>query len=363
MRELSRRTVTGGRRPTAAARRAATLTAALLVAFVAGSTTAAAEYHKPGTCREVALPVALAEGAPATETAAATFCTPLHWADGARQVDILVAGGTYTREYWDFSFDPETYSYVDDTLSAGRATFNFDRLGTGASSRPDGRGLTVSNDAFVLHQLITWLHEQGYAHVNAVGHSLGSVTLTNEAARWHDLDRMVLTGIIHLPGVGPNSIGMFANTYPATLDPITAGRGTDDGYMTTLPGRRGSIFYNPATADPAVIDHDERTKDVGSVGETTESMTMLLSPAQVSATRSITARVLVVMGAEDTIFCNLLVSCREASSIAANEAPYYSGAADFDVLVVPDAAHNLALHPNAPQTFQAIDRWMTTGDL
>ncbi|WP_051163709.1 alpha/beta fold hydrolase [Nocardia brevicatena] len=362
MRELSRRTVIGGHRTTTATRRAAVLTTALLVAFLAGSATAAAEYRKPGTCREVAVPVALAEDAPADQTVAATFCTPLRWADGAHQADILVAGATYTREYWDFSFDPETYSYVDDTLAAGRATFNFDRLGTGASSRPDSWRLTVSSDAFILHQLITWLHREGYAHVNAVGHSLGSVTLTNEAARWHDLDRVILTGIIHLPGVGLNSINMFSSTYPADLDPITTGRGTDAGYLTTLPGRRGSIFYDPATADPAVIDHDERTKDVVAIGETTESMTTLLSPPQMNASRSITARVLVVMGAKDDIFCNFLVSCREAASIAANEAPYYSGAVDFDALVVPDVAHNLALHPSAPQTFRAIDHWMTTGD-
>lgn len=199
--------------------------------------------------------------------------------------------------------------------------------------------------------------------MNAVGHSLGSVTLTNEASRWHDLDRVILTGAIHLPAVGLDASSFFAGLYPANLDPIAEGRDTDSGYLTTQPGRRGAAFYNLETADPAVIDHDERTKDVTTVGEVGESMSTLLGPAPVNPSRSITSRVLVVMGAEDDIFCNFMISCRDVGAIAANEAPYYSGAADFDTLVAPGVAHNLTLHPSAPQTFRAIDHWMNTGNV
>ncbi|GGK91841.1 alpha/beta hydrolase [Nocardia jinanensis] len=351
------------RRRRTTARRAVLLSATLLAVVTAGGAPAAAEYDKPGSCREVSIPVAVTEGGPADNTVAATLCTPRTWADGPRQADVLVAGATYNREYWDSSFDPETYSYVDDTLAAGRASFNFDRLGTGAGTRPPSGELTVSSDAFVLHQLIGWVHDQGYTEVNAIGHSLGSATLTHEASRWHDLERVILTGVIHLPGVGLNSSSFFTSLYPAPLDPIAQGHRRDSGYLTTLPGRRGAAFYNPRTADPAVIAHDERTKDVTTVGEVAESMTTLLSPAPVNVSRAITARVLVVMGAEDDIFCNFTVSCRDAGAIAANEAPYYSGAADFDALIAPGVAHNLTLHPSAPQTFAAMNHWITTGEV
>lgn len=350
-------------RRTTSARRALLLSAALLATLTAGAAPAAAAYDKPGACQEVSIPVSVTEGGPADNTVAATFCTPRQWADGPRQADVLVAGATYNREYWDSSYEPETYSYVDDTLAAGRATFGFDRLGTGASSRPSSSALTVSSDAFVLHQLIGWVHARGYDEVNAVGHSLGSATLTHEASRWHDLERVVLTGVIHLPGVGLNSTGFFTSLYPAALDPIAAGREIDAGYLTTQPGRRGAAFYNPRTADPAVITHDERTKDLTTVGEVAESSTTLLSPAAGNVSRGITAQVLVVMGAEDDIFCNFAVSCRDAGAVAANEAPYYSGAADFDTLVAPGVAHNLTLHPSAPQTFAAMNHWITTGDV
>ncbi|MGW0003083.1 hypothetical protein [Nocardia grenadensis] len=88
---------------------------------IAGATApAAANYDTLGVRHEVSTPVAVVEDGPADNTAATAFCTPRHWADGPRRADVLVAGATYNREYWDSSFDPETYSYVDDTSAAGR---------------------------------------------------------------------------------------------------------------------------------------------------------------------------------------------------------------------------------------------------
>ncbi|MFQ6393165.1 alpha/beta hydrolase [Nocardia sp. KC 131] len=335
--------------------------AAFASTFLVSAAPASATGDKPGTCREISVSVALSEGGPTDNTVATTLCTPSTWAPGEHRIDVLVAGATYNRTYWDWPQGQQTYSYVDHTLAAGRATFSFDRLGTGSSSRPASSALTVSSGAYVLHQLIGWLRGQGYAQVNGVGHSLGSVTLTNEASRWHDLDRLVATGIIHLPGVGLNSTGFFTSLYPAALDPEFAGKGLDPGYLTTMPGRRGPAFYDPNTVDPTVIAYDESNKDLTTVGEVSESSTLLLAPAPLNSSRSITAPVLVVMGATDDIFCNLLVSCKTAESIRANEAPFYSGSADFDTLVVPGTAHNLPLHPSASSSFQKIDEWIKTG--
>jgi hypothetical protein len=121
------------------------------------------------------------------------------------------------------------------------------------------------------------------------------------------------------------------------------------------------VFYDPHTAAPDVIADDEAGKDLSTVGEAAESSALLLTPAALASTRSITASVLIVMGAEDNIFCNLLVSCHTAESVRSNEAPYYSGAASADALVVPDTAHNLALHPSAQWSFQKINGWIETG--
>lgn len=312
-----------------------------------------------GRCQEVSIAVSLREGAAATERVAASWCTPRAWAPGERRADILVAGATYNRTYWDWPQDPARYSYVDMTLRAGRATLSFDRLGTGASSKPVGLLLDVDDDAYVLHQLIGWIRDRQGVRVQAVGHSLGSVVLTKEQARWHDVDRVVVTGILHLPGVGLNATGFATSLYPAALDPRFVGTANSTpGYLTTLPGRRGPTFYDPRTADPAVVEYDEKHKDVATAGET-ESIVELETPAMVNSTRSITAPVLVVMGQTDNIFCNLTVDCHSASSIRANEAPYYRGAPKLDVVTVANTAHNLTLHPSAPNSFAMINRWLT----
>nr|WP_176220349.1 alpha/beta hydrolase [Nocardia donostiensis] len=323
----------------------------------------AAAYSKPGTCRNHSLTVALIEGAPKEHTLAATLCLPQVWAPGEHQVDLLVAGGSYNRMYWDWPTNPAVYSYVDHTLAAGRATLSFDRLGSGASSRPAASDLTSSVGAFVIHQLVDWLHSQGYSEVNGIGHSLGSVILTDEASRWQDLDRVVLTGLLHLPGIGKDIGGLATSMYPAFLDPRFAGEITDPGFLTTIPGKRGTSFYDQRTADPEIIAADERSKDVFSIAAAVEGLPVVVAPPALNPSRTITAPVLSVIGAEDGIFCNLAVNCHSADDVRDNEAPYYPNAADFDTIVVPRTSHNLALHPSGPQTFQQIDAWIETGNV
>ncbi|MGW4070496.1 alpha/beta hydrolase [Nocardia grenadensis] len=340
---------------------------ALIIAFsatplVPASARAVPELTEPGGCQELSLSMAVAESAPADQTIAATLCTPERWAPGTPQVDVLVPGATYNRTYWDWPHRPETYSYTADTLESGRATFAFDRLGSGDSSHPTSGSVTVEAHGYILHQLVTWLRDHGFAQVNAIGHSLGTVLVANEASRWHDLDRLVLTGSLHFPAVGADSAGFALSQYPALLDPAFADRSLDPGYLTTVPGRRGPNFYDEATADPAVVSLDEELKDLSTVGETSGVVTALQTPPHLNPSRAISAAVLVVVGAKDGSFCNLLINCADSAAVAANERPYYSGAADFDAVTVPGTGHNLALHPSAPDTFRTIDRWITTGN-
>ena len=176
---------------------------------------------------------------------------------------MLTPGATYNGAYWDWPVDPALYSYVDKTLAACRATFDYDRIGTGTSSHPLSIGITIGAEAYVLHQIVTWLREDiGYGQVNLVGHSLGSVISIEEACQYRDVSRLVVTGLLHLPDVG---IG-FASTlesllYPAIDDPEFAGQDLDLGYLTTIPGDRAADFYS-SSADPAVIAYDQAHEDV-----------------------------------------------------------------------------------------------------
>ena len=309
-------------------------------------------------CRSLSLPVALSDGGPANQRVSGILCTPATWADGPYEVDVLLHGATYNKTYWDFPVGSQG-SYVADTLAAGRATFAYDAVGSGKSSRPPGALVTIDSGAFVLHQIVGWLRgAQGYTQVNGISHSLGSATLIDEAGNWSDINRVVITGFLHRA-----SLAAFLHAgsfYPAMLDPEFPGL-LDPTYLTTRPDTRGSLFYN-ATADPAVIAYDEAHKDLVSAAQIADAGAALEAPAALSISTHITAPVLSVVGDQDALICAQpsLFDCSSNASITANEAAFYPGAASLMVLSIPNTGHNLALHPSAGASFADINTWIQT---
>ena len=340
-------------------KRLQTIGASLLIvlAAIVGMAAPAAASPSGGTCQDVALSVALAAGQAANKTVKGTLCTPEAWAEGAHQIDLLVHGSTYDQHYWDWPINPAIYSYVEDTLASGRATLAYDRLGSGQSTTPFSAQLTMAAEAFVMHQVVQYLRSapHSYAVVNAVGHSFGSMVSIHEAATYHDVDRLVLTGVLHT--LGPVFVTNPSSFYPAMVDAQFTGL-LDVGYLTTVPGSRGKIFYNN-TADPAVVAYDEAHKDKASAVQFADGMATLQTPALLNISQGITAPVLLVVGDQDKLFCGLLLTCTQPS-ILAYETPYYSNAASLDVSVVASTAHNVALHPTTPTSFATIDQWILT---
>jgi pimeloyl-ACP methyl ester carboxylesterase len=317
----------------------------------------AAQVPAAGQCAAVTLPAALAPGAAADQTLAGTLCQPSDPGRGPLTVDVLTSGATYNQSYWDWPQDPSLYSYVDKTLRAGRATFAYDRAGTGASSHPPGTAVTLAADAYELHQAVAWLRAQGYAQVNSVGHSLGSIIAIAESAAYNDVDRLVLTGFLHAPN--PGYAHLISFLYPAALDPQFAGAGLRPGYLTSAPGSRG-VFYSSA-ADPAVIAYDEQHKDTVTTGEIGGALEQIETPPPLNVSDTISVPVLLIVGQQDKLMCGGPVpDCADPDSVRAAEAPYYRSAASLTVQTVPDTGHDLALHPSADQSFTLINRWLVS---
>src|SRR4051812_47166136 len=89
-------------------------------------TSAADAASLNGTCQKMSLPVGYGPGQPNNLKLSGTLCMPNRVSD-PHAVDILIPGGSYDSLYWDFPYQSPTYSYVEKTLAAGRATFNIDR--------------------------------------------------------------------------------------------------------------------------------------------------------------------------------------------------------------------------------------------
>ncbi|GAA5200049.1 alpha/beta fold hydrolase [Rugosimonospora acidiphila] len=319
-------------------------------------TAPAAPPRQPPICTAVHVPVSLDVTAPADVYG--RLCVPAGRRHAA--IQVLVPGATYSGYYWDFPYQPETYSYVQAVGESGYATLNIDRIGYGQSSREPSVALTATAQALVLHQLVQGLRAGtiggiGFTKVVLVGHSLGSGVCTLEAAIYRDVDGVVLTGVTHHPSAITLVAAILSSVHPASSEP-KFGAAYDAGYVTTVPGRRATTFYAAQDTDPGVIATDEVFKDPVSVTELTESFAVGVSSP---ASRDIAAPVLVVVGTQDNLFCGgeLASDCASAASLAQEEAPYFGPAARLQTFVLPGAGHDLNLELNAASYRDAVMNW------
>ena len=168
-------------------------------------------------------------------------------------VQVLIPGATYNHLYWDFPYGDGYYSYVNAATTAGYATFAIDPIGQGNSSHPPSADVDLTAQAVSLHDAISDLHSgavdgHAFARVMSVGHSIGSVDAWLEAADYHDVVAVIVTGALH--ALSPDIPAIEGDLYPAAFDPKFAGAVMDTGYLTTVPGTRGSIFYQAADRQP-----------------------------------------------------------------------------------------------------------------
>jgi pimeloyl-ACP methyl ester carboxylesterase len=306
-------------------------------------------------CEEVSFPVTLSPGGADVYNVFGVLCSrgSIHH----KTIQIALHGSTYSHLYWDWPFQPELYSYMRRATAAGYAVLSLDRIGIGQSDHPPAAEVTIGANAHVVHQIVQALRggdlvvpSFGLIHaerVTLVGHSLGSVIAIEEAATYGDVDGVALTGVSHT--VTPALGAIFAILYPASLDPRFAGSGIPEGYLTTLPGER-TVFYYLPSADPLVIAIDEQTKETVTPAELDTAFPAL------ALSGGVHTPVLVVVGDLDLAFCNE-PSCTDSGSLAI-EPGFYPADACAEAVAIPGAGHDLNLHVQAQDAYDAVLEWM-----
>ncbi len=336
--------------------------AALAAAGALAGTPAAASAAglPPLNCSVHTLPVAITDPGPANQTLWGKLC--YRGFHEPSTVQVLIAGATYNHLYWDFPFGDGHYSYVDAATSAGYATFDIDPIGQGDSSHPASTAVTLTAEAVAVHDAITALRSgtvdgHPFSNVITVGHSIGSVDAWLEAADYNDVNALIITGALH--ALSPEISALESDLYPAALDPRFASSGLDTGYLTTAPGTRGSIFYDPATANPNVVAADEANKDTVTVPVLAGATSMLGLPPTQQPSDQISVPALVVVGVDDNLFCTGVTAynCASPASVRAYESKFYSPAAHLHVVTIPDTGHALALSTTAPVTDAVMIGW------
>jgi pimeloyl-ACP methyl ester carboxylesterase len=362
------------------------LTIALQVVLTAPSRVGADAVPQ---CRPVQVAVALSDGGAKNARLVGQVCTPTTIVDSlAGAVQVLVGGTSYGKSYWDFPYQPDTYSYVRAAARAGFTTFNFDRIGVGQSTHPLDTQVSIQSNAYTIHQAISQLRAGTvdgvhYGKVVTVGHSLGSLISWYEAGTYHDVDAVVASGILH--SIEPLGVAQFLTTlYPAALDPRFLGHIVDPGYLTTLPNTRGRSFYYASNTDPAVVAADEASKETATVSEAVgvfaQELPGVLRPVSqpvcaliptvcdgvgssvfYGITRQITVPVLGVVGQYDALLCGSTGpnKCSDITAVRQDESAYYSGIAKrcLAMAELPNSGHNVGLERNSPDWFALSNAW------
>jgi hypothetical protein len=185
--------------------------------------------------------------------------------------------------------------------------------------------------------------------VITVGHSFGSQAVAKQAGVYGGVDGVVLSGSLH-----DTTLETFTQVlpqfYPAQLDP-KFGLLIPAGYLTTIPGTRGAIFYHLADADLGVVAADEQLKQTATNGEIA---TVTNGNPE---TKDITAPVLLAVGQTDLLFCNAMLSCADSQAVLARESGDFSAEACLEAYVLPTAGHSINLHLNAADWFAAAQAW------
>jgi len=274
-----------------------------------------------------------------------------------KTIQITLHGSTYSHSYWDWPYQPGTYSYMRRATAAGYGVLNLDRIGVGQSDRPPAEAVTIGANAFVVHQIVQALRGgdlvvHAFGRIRAdrvalVGHSLGSVISIQEAGTYGDVDGVVLTGVSHTitPALGE----ALSTLYPASFDPRFSGQSIPDGYLTSLPGSRGIFYYLPS-ADPVVLAIDEQTKETVTVAELNTALPAL------GFSSAIHVPVLVAVGDFDAAFC-APPTCSVSGSLA-NEASFYPADACVETAAIANVGHDLNLHLQAQTAYNVVLSWM-----
>jgi len=310
-------------------------------------------------CSRADVLVALAPGEPARYGVAGELCgTTQELRDGA-SAQLLVHGATYSHDYWDFGEVHETrYSYVRAVAEHGMATFTYDGIGAGSSSHPPSDLVTLDAAAYVSHQLVKALRGGTlsgvrFGKVIAVGHALGSIIVWQEAARYADVDGVVVTGAAHSLSLR-FSDAVASIFQPAVNDPRFATSGLDRGYLTTVPGVRAGLFSETFLAE------EEQHKDVVPATELVSALPLVSS----QITRAIRVPVLAILGSNDVTTCGAntrgaTFDCSSAAAVAAQEAAFYAPQAQLHACLIAGAGQDLNLTLNHELQVADIVAWST----
>ncbi len=209
---------------------------------------------------------------------------------------LLTYDGSLTSpcsRYFDVEVDPRQYSYVDAAINKGYSVLSYDRLGTGASEKPDayddvqipveieilagltklargGKLLSSSSNASSAISNANAKFNFLPTKIVHIGHSYGSYINSLMLIKYPDLiDGAVFTGLYpnSIEATDPLNVLNYNHAFANESDPVRFAEYGSGYFVLDNEETLQKLFFQKATLDPALLTYAESIKQPEAVGE------------------------------------------------------------------------------------------------
>ncbi len=274
-------------------------------------------------------------------------------ATDADRVNVLVHDLTAGSWFWHLRAHP-SYDYATQLARAGETSLVLDRLGYDSSRLADGNATCLGAQADMLHQVVQHVRSGRYdfrnstrgtpgaQHVVLHGHSVGAAIAQTEAAKFDDVDGLVLMSWTD-SGASQRAVD------EASQQSATCLQGEDYAtYGQTKKEFRQLLFASapaPVQRTAASLRNPDPCGDALSLTQLVASLNL--------TTQDIEAPVLLLFGSKDALTRN---------DAAQQQAQAFSSSVEVTSRTVKGAGSALPLEKSAPTTRARVLRWLCSLD-
>lgn len=241
----------------------------------------------------------------------------------------------------------------------------YDRLGVGASDKPDAYDIVQAPAELEILRQISLMARSGQitqlAKAQAeeatfptfkkfvhVGHSFGSIVTSAIPAKYPELtDGVILTGFVISPHTFQYIQGARGYQFAKENDPE---KFSDRGSGYIVAGTKyclQSAFFGGGTFDPKLLEYAFDIRQPSTVGEGRSGIALYGLPAT-----NFTKPLQLFLGEYDSPVCD--GDCKGAYNLTQIRAAIYPNAPVVEDYIQPGTAHGLTMHLNATAGYQAI---------
>jgi pimeloyl-ACP methyl ester carboxylesterase len=280
-------------------------------------------------------------------------------ASASRSVTLYLHGVEITDGY--FHLQVAGYDFVTELARLGHASAIIDRLGFGASGRPNGAQACVGGDADIAHQIVSELRRGRYrtnrhaatsfGRIGLAGHSGGGPIAEAEAYSYRDTDALIVMGWQDGTASAPTLQAAATGEAPrcAIGGFPTDGPNPPSGYAYLWPSARQWAHDTTYNIDPAVLRSMSTYRRRTPCGEL-ESDVTASSVFASSYSGAITRPVLLMYADQDALY---------PASSGPEQRARFTASRDLTLDTIHGAGHVFFIEKIAPAVRTTLSDWLT----